>query len=51
MFFGIVLVIIGALMLLEEMGIIYWSFWSYIWPIVIIAFGLRMIMGDKKKIQ
>lgn len=49
MFFGIVLVILGALLLLNEMDIIYWSFWSYIWPILIIAVGVRMILGDKKQ--
>jgi predicted membrane protein len=47
MFFGIVLIIIGALLLLNEMGIIHWSFWGYIWPVLIIAVGLRMIVGEK----
>lgn len=49
MFFGIVLVIIGVLLLLNEMNIIYWSFWSYIWPVIIIAVGTRMIIGEKSK--
>jgi hypothetical protein len=49
MFFGIVLVIIGALLLLNEIGIIDWSFWGFIWPVLIIAVGLRMIVGDKKR--
>ncbi len=47
MFFGFVLVIIGALLLLHEMGIIHWSFWGYIWPVLIVAVGLRMILGKK----
>lgn len=49
MFFGIVLVILGALLLLKEFGIIHWTFWGYFWPILIIALGTRMIIGDKKQ--
>jgi hypothetical protein len=48
MFFGIVLVILGALLLLNEMGVIHWSFWGYIWPVIIIAVGLKLIFGDKR---
>ncbi len=48
MFFGIVLIIIGALLLLNEIGVIHWSFWGYIWPVLIIAVGLRMIIGEKR---
>ncbi len=48
MFFGIVLVILGVLLLLKEVGIIHWTFWGYFWPILIIALGARMIMGGKK---
>ena len=47
MFFGIVLIILGGLLLLNEMGIIHWSFWRYIWPILIIAVGVKLIVGHK----
>ena len=49
MFFGVVLIIIGVLLLLNEMHIIYWSFWSYIWPILIIAVGVRLMIGDSRR--
>lgn len=49
MFFGLVLVIIGAMLLMHEMGIIHWSFWSYIWPILIVAVGLKLIVGEKPR--
>ena len=40
MFFGIVLIIIGVILLLKQMGIIHhWTFWGYIWPILIVIFG------------
>ncbi len=48
MFFGLILVIIGALLLLHEMHIIHWSFWSYIWPILIVAVGVKLIFGSKQ---
>lgn len=48
MFFGIILVILGALMLLNQAGIIHWSFWGFLWPALIIAVGVRMIAGEKK---
>jgi hypothetical protein len=49
MFFGIVLVILGALLLLNEIGIINWSGWGVIWPILIIAVGVKLIAGDKRR--
>jgi hypothetical protein len=51
MIFGIILVILGALLLLNEMGIIHWSFWGYIWPVIIIAVGVKLIIGGKQKRQ
>jgi hypothetical protein len=48
MFFGIVLVIIGGLLLLHEMHIIHWSFWSYVWPVLIIAVGVKLLLGSKQ---
>ena len=50
MFFGIVLIIIGVILLLKQMGIIHhWTFWGYIWPILIIAVGVQMLTGSKKR--
>ena len=52
MFFGIVLIIIGAILLLNQMGIIHhWTFWGYIWPVLIIAVGVQLLMGGTKKKQ
>lgn len=44
--FGLIVVIIGMLMLLQTMGLIPGSFWDYVWPIIIILFGLSIL---KKK--
>ncbi len=52
MFFGIVLIIIGAILLLEQFGVVRnISFWAYIWPALIIAIGLRMILVRLKHNQ
>ena len=50
MFWGIVLIIIGAILLLDKIHIIaIGSFWDYIWPILILAVGIRMIIGHTQK--
>jgi hypothetical protein len=49
MFWGIILIVIGSLLLLNKMGVIYGSFWGYLWPILIIAVGLKLVAGDKRK--
>jgi hypothetical protein len=43
MFIGILLLIMGALILLERMGVIPGGAWDYFWPVVVIALGLSMI--------
>lgn len=43
MFFGILLIILGAMLLLNEFGIISWHHWGMLWPVIIIAIGVRML--------
>ena len=45
MFIGLVLVIVGLIFLLEQTGIITGSVWNYVWPCIVIALGLSMILG------
>lgn len=47
--FGLVLVILGILFLLEAMGIIAGSFWSYFWPVILIVVGLNFMSKEKKE--
>lgn len=47
--FGLILVILGVLFLLEEMGIITGSFWGYFWPVILIVVGFSLMDKDKKK--
>lgn len=43
MFIGILLLIIGALMVLERMGIIQGSAWDYLLPAALIALGANFV--------
>jgi predicted membrane protein len=52
--FGLLLVVVGALMLLQKFNILTGDFWGYIWAIIIILLGLKLMMkgkccGGKKK--
>ncbi len=49
MLVGILLVILGVLILLDKLNIITGGAFDYFWPAVIIAVGIWMIAGDKKK--
>jgi hypothetical protein len=49
MFIGIILVAMGALMILDKMGIIYGSFWDYLWPVALIALGVDFIFKHSGK--
>lgn len=48
MFIGIILVAAGLLMILDKMGIIYGSFWDYLWPVVLIALGADFIFKHNR---
>ena len=45
---GMVFIILGFLLLLETAGIIDGSFWNYLFPVLLILFGLDLIAQKKK---
>ena len=45
LFWGILLVLLAALLLLRQMGIISGDIFGYFWPLVIILFGIWLIFG------
>ena len=50
-FWGAVLLVAGALLLMQNMGILTINVWQILWPIVIILFGLWFLLrvtGDGK---
>jgi len=42
--FGVIIILVGLGLFLEASGIIV-SFWSYLWPFIIIIFGILIIIG------
>jgi hypothetical protein len=45
LFWGIVLVMLAGLLLLDQVGLITGSIFNYFWPLLIIALGIWMILG------
>ena len=49
--FAIILIIVGAIFLLNNLGILPWNFWLSIlqfWPIFLILLGLKMVFGNSR---
>jgi hypothetical protein len=45
-FVGVLLLLMGVLMLLEEMGIIYGEVWDYVVPVILVAIGVSIIFNN-----
>ncbi|MHB8933607.1 MAG: LiaI-LiaF-like domain-containing protein, partial [Bellilinea sp.] len=45
LFWGLVLVILGGLLLLQTLGIITWNIWMVFWPALLILAGAWMLLG------
>ncbi|MBI4267953.1 MAG: PspC domain-containing protein [Chloroflexi bacterium] len=46
---GILLLVVGILFLLATLNIFWWFNWRYLWPVVLIAVGLLVIVGTRRK--
>lgn len=45
---GLALILVGSLLLLNTMSVIPWSIWNYIWPFwpaLLLLIGLRIVLG------
>jgi len=49
MFTGLLLILIGALFLLKNIGVIQGGFWGWFWPLAIIIIGISIIGKGRKK--
>lgn len=43
MFLGFILIALGILFLLQNIGVLNETTWSIVWPILIIALGLSLV--------
>ena len=46
---GIILIVLGILFLLASFNIFWWFRWAYLWPIILVAIGLLIILGARRK--
>ena len=46
---GIALIAIGILFLLSSLNLFRWFAWGYLWPLILVAVGLIIIFGAKRK--
>ncbi len=49
MYIGFLLIVVGVLFLLKNLGIISGGFWEILWPIVVVFVGIAMLFGRKKR--
>lgn len=47
-FFGILLIILGAIFLLGTFDVFWWFRWGYLWPLVLVTIGLLIILSRRK---
>jgi len=46
--FGIVLVVLGVIFLLASFNLFWWLHWSYLWPLILVAIGVLIILGTRR---
>jgi len=51
MYLGLLLVVLGVLFLLKNLGIIAGNFWNILWPAAIVLVGIAMIFGRKRPMK
>jgi len=48
MVFGYFFIIVGILLLLNELGLIAGSFWGFLWAMLFIVVGINILSGKEK---
>ncbi len=47
--FGLVIIVLGALLLLSSLDLFWWFHWSTLWPLVVIAIGVLLILSVRRR--
>ncbi|MGD0004266.1 MAG: DUF5668 domain-containing protein [Anaerolineaceae bacterium] len=45
LFWGIVIVLVGVLLLLQQLGLLVFNFWAIFWPLILILVGIWFLLG------
>jgi len=45
LFWGIVIVLVGVLLLLQQLGLLVFDFWAIFWPLIFILVGIWFLLG------
>jgi drug/metabolite transporter (DMT)-like permease len=45
MVFGLILVAVGIIALLEKLEVFNGSVWNYTWPVILVIIGLSIVLG------
>jgi sulfite exporter TauE/SafE len=48
MFVGLIIIVIGLVLLMQNMGFVGPDIWNVIWPSLIILFGLSLLMKRRR---
>ena len=48
-FFGIIVLIVGVLLLLASFDLFWWLQWRYLWPVIIIAIAILILIGARRR--
>ncbi|HEX6348513.1 MAG TPA: DUF5668 domain-containing protein [Candidatus Dormibacteraeota bacterium] len=44
LWFPVALVVVGVVALLDQFGLLWWMRWEILWPLVLIAIGVALII-------
>ena len=47
--FAMVLIVVGTLVLLADVGIFWWFDWDVFWPLVLIGIGTAILIGRSRR--
>jgi len=47
--FGITLIVVGILFLLGSFNLFWWFHWGNLWPLIIVAIGVLIILGARRR--
>jgi phage shock protein PspC (stress-responsive transcriptional regulator) len=47
--FGIIIIVIGIFFLLGSLNLFWWFHWNNLWPLILVAIGVLIIIGTRRK--